>query len=38
MKLKLPGLECARRRYEEPASAGGENDGTQALYRYYTHP
>ncbi|MGI6075932.1 MAG: NAD(P)-dependent oxidoreductase [Pyramidobacter sp.] len=35
MKLDLPGLELADRLYRKLAEAGGENDGTQALYRLY---
>ena len=35
MKLRTPGLALAKQLYEELASSGGENDGTQALYRIY---
>jgi 3-hydroxyisobutyrate dehydrogenase len=36
MNLDLPGLALARRLYVELADAGGENDGTQALFKRYT--
>ncbi|MFW6261115.1 MAG: NAD-binding protein, partial [Spirochaetota bacterium] len=36
MGLDLPGLALARKLYVELAEAGGENDGTQALFRKYT--
>lgn len=36
MGLDLPGLELARKLYVELAEAGGENDGTQALFKRYT--
>ena len=36
MKLELPGLALADRLYRKLAERGGENDGTQALYRLYT--
>ncbi|MFW5685191.1 MAG: NAD(P)-dependent oxidoreductase [Spirochaetota bacterium] len=35
MKLRTPGLELAMKLYKELAEKGGENDGTQALYRLY---
>ncbi len=35
MKIALPGLELADRLYRELAGKGGENDGTQALYKLY---
>ncbi len=35
MGLDLPGLALARKLYVELAEAGGENDGTQALFRTY---
>jgi 3-hydroxyisobutyrate dehydrogenase len=35
MKLELPGLELADRLYRKLAEQGGENDGTQALYKLY---
>ena len=35
MGLDLPGLALARKLYVELADAGGENDGTQALFRTY---
>jgi 3-hydroxyisobutyrate dehydrogenase len=35
MKLDLPGLELADRLYRKLAEQGGENDGTQALYKLY---
>jgi 3-hydroxyisobutyrate dehydrogenase len=36
MGLELPGLECARRLYDQVASKGWEEFGTQVLYRLYT--
>ncbi|MFW5788575.1 MAG: NAD(P)-dependent oxidoreductase [Spirochaetota bacterium] len=36
MNLDLPGLALARRLYVELAEAGGENDGTQALFKLYS--
>ena len=36
MGLELPGLDCARRRYDQVASRGWEEFGTQVLYRLYT--
>ncbi|MEZ5277242.1 MAG: NAD(P)-dependent oxidoreductase [Opitutaceae bacterium] len=33
MNLDLPGLRLAKRLYDQLAAEGGENDGTQALYR-----
>lgn len=35
MKLNLPGLELACRLYKKLAENGGENEGTQALFRFY---
>lgn len=35
MDLELPGLELAEKLYEKLASEGYENDGTQALLKYY---
>ena len=35
MKLELPGLALAKKLYEKLAAEGGENDGTQALFRLY---
>lgn len=35
MKLRTPGLALAKRMYEELASSGAEDDGTQALYKLY---
>ena len=35
MKMDLPGLELALKRYRELADKGCTNDGTQALYRLY---
>lgn len=35
MNLELPGLELAEKLYEKLASEGLENDGTQALLKYY---
>ena len=36
MGLELPGLDCARRLYDQVASRGWEEFGTQVLYRLYT--
>lgn len=36
MKLELPGLAQAKRLYDEVAARGGEDSGTQALFRLYT--
>jgi 3-hydroxyisobutyrate dehydrogenase len=36
MGLELPGLECARLLYDQVASRGWEELGTQVLYRLYT--
>lgn len=33
MNLELPGLRLAKKLYDQLAAEGGENDGTQALYR-----
>jgi 3-hydroxyisobutyrate dehydrogenase len=35
MGLDMPGLKMAREMYEMLASRGGEDDGTQALFRLY---
>lgn len=35
MGLDLPGLALAKRMYEKLARQGGENDGTQALFKLY---
>jgi len=35
MGLKTPGLELAKKLYEELVERGEENSGTQALYKYY---
>ncbi len=35
MGLRTPGLALAKQLYEELAAAGGEDDGTQALYKLY---
>lgn len=35
MNLALPGLALAKRLYETLAAHGGENDGTQALFKLY---
>lgn len=35
MKVRLPGLDLARRLYEEVVKLGGESYGTQALYMVY---
>lgn len=35
MNLELPGLTLAEKLYEELANKGYENDGTQALLKYY---
>ena len=35
MKLDLPGLALAKQLYDKLATAGGENDGTQALFKLY---
>ena len=36
LKLDLPGLATAKRLYDEVASRGWEDSGTQVLYRLYT--
>jgi 3-hydroxyisobutyrate dehydrogenase len=36
MKLDLPGLTVAKKLYDQVASRGWEDSGTQALYRLYT--
>ena len=35
MKLDLPGLDLAKRLYDQVASEGGEDFGTQALFKMY---
>ncbi|WP_079477756.1 NAD(P)-dependent oxidoreductase [Halobacillus salinus] len=35
MKVPVPGLVLAKQLYEELSKNGGDNDGTQALYKYY---
>ena len=35
MKLELPGLALAKQLYDRLAASGGENDGTQALFKLY---
>lgn len=35
MGLKMPGLELAKSLYNQLAAIGGENSGTQALYKLY---
>ena len=35
MGLEMPGLALTKQLYEEIAAAGGENDGTQSLFRLY---
>ncbi|SDX88124.1 NAD(P)-dependent oxidoreductase [Salimicrobium album] len=35
MELPVPGLRLAKEMYEELMENGGENEGTQALYKYY---
>ncbi|MBX0356846.1 NAD(P)-dependent oxidoreductase [Halobacillus sp. Nhm2S1] len=35
MQIPVPGLKLAKQLYEELSEAGGDNDGTQALYKYY---
>jgi hypothetical protein len=36
MKLELPALALARSLYQKLAEAGHGDEGTQALYKYYT--
>ena len=36
MELELPGLACAKRLYDQVATRGWSEDGTQALYKLYT--
>lgn len=36
LKLEVPGLACAKKLYEQVAARGWEDNGTQALYRFYT--
>lgn len=38
MGLDLPGLKLAQNLYAQLAAQGGENDGTQALFRLYARP
>jgi len=35
MGINLPGLKLAKSLYDRLAAAGGEDDGTQTLFRYY---
>ncbi|MGR9050586.1 NAD(P)-dependent oxidoreductase [Halobacillus faecis] len=35
MQIPVPGLKLAKQLYEELSEAGGDNNGTQALYKYY---
>ena len=35
MGINLPGLSLAKSLYDRLSAEGGENDGTQALFRYY---
>ena len=35
MQLELPGLALAKQLYDRLAASGGENDGTQALFKLY---
>jgi 3-hydroxyisobutyrate dehydrogenase len=35
LRVDLPGLSCAKRLYDQVASGGGGEFGTQALYRFY---
>ena len=35
MGLEMPGLALTKQLYEEIAASGGENDGTQSLFRLY---
>jgi 3-hydroxyisobutyrate dehydrogenase len=37
MGLELPGLDCARKLYDQVAAKGWDELGTQALYRLYTN-
>ena len=37
MNLDLPGLSLAKKLYDQLASEGGEDFGTQALYKIYDH-
>ena len=34
--LELPGLECARKLYEQVSEKGWDELGTQVIYRLYT--
>jgi 3-hydroxyisobutyrate dehydrogenase len=36
MGLELPGLDCARKLYDQVAADGWDEMGTQVLYRLYT--
>ena len=38
MKLELPGLALAKKLYDEVSRRGGDEDGTQALFRLYQPP
>ena len=38
MKLELPGLALAKKLYDEVSRRGGDDDGTQALFRLYQPP
>ncbi|MYL39104.1 NAD(P)-dependent oxidoreductase [Halobacillus litoralis] len=35
LDIPVPGLKLAKQLYDQLAEAGGENNGTQALYKYY---
>lgn len=35
MELPVPGLKLAKELYDRLSEAGGDNDGTHALYKYY---
>jgi len=35
MNIPVPGLKLAKELYDELSQNGGDNDGTQALYKYY---
>jgi len=36
--IELPGLATAERLFDEVMARGWGDEGTQALYRLYTHP
>src|SRR5258708_28737402 len=36
LKLDLPGLACAKKLYDQVSALGWDDNGTQALYRFYT--